>query len=427
MGTWRVWVESSRQEMKTPETCTAVCKPVLASCSGSHQFTWVCLKMMYTHQIAPFNGESEWTWWETSKFRGFYVQTNPPSHCVKFIFRLPIISTQECAVLSWSVWRLAPNVGVGVTPAVMRGLSLAFSVFARLCAVEASEEEPSETCSKALGFNESSGPKDRSFQDLTFCDEHHERTCCERNHTKQVRSLFAGFSHERSGRCAQMARLAFCSVCDGDVGTGSKAQENLVILCPSFCRLWFESCAEDFFAPGTAGAGSVAPCGPNALVCSPLSEITKDPAAFCQGAGFQVAELEDGDEPCYDGVPASKMRGKAPRAPWSPPKRKEPTIWSRAMDAWRRGSRGFINFLEDNAPGFAIAIVAATVAWNLVARGWSCNWSRWSQRKKSRKKQNVAAVVVEMHYGDLWGAVLWSLGGMVSFFQQNLCHVMQLN
>jgi hypothetical protein len=47
--------------------------------------------------------------------------------------------------------------------------------------------------------------------------------------------------------------------------------------------------------------------------------------------------------------------------------------------------------------------------------------------KKRRKKQNVAAVVVEMHYGDLWGAVLWSLGGMVSFFQQNLCHVMQLN
>ena len=43
------------------------------------------------------------------------------------------------------------------------------------------------------------------------------------------------------------------------------------------------------------------------------------------------------------------------------------------------------------------------------------------------KKQDVAAVVVEMHYGDLWGAVLWSLGGMVSFFQQNLCHVMQLN
>lgn len=92
----------------------------------------------------------------------------------------------------------------------------------RLCAAE------EEICSKVLGFNESSGPKDRSYQDLSFCDEHHHRTCCEKNHTKQVRSLFAGFSHERSGRCAQMGRLAFCSICDGDVGTGMKAQDNLV-------------------------------------------------------------------------------------------------------------------------------------------------------------------------------------------------------
>eukprot|EP00438_Fugacium_kawagutii_P003445 Skav229313 [mRNA] locus=scaffold2616:52803:53561:+ [translate_table: standard] len=252
----------------------------------------------------------------------------------------------------------------------MRSLSVAglSLTLAGLCAVKASEE--SEACSKVLGFNESSGPKDRSHQDLTFCDEHHERTCCERNNTKQIRSLFASFSHERSGRCAQMARLAFCSVCDGDVGTGMKAEDNMVILCPSFCRLWFDSCSEDFFAPGNAGAGSVAPCGPSALVCSPLKEITEDPVAFCRGAGFQVAELEDShDEVCFDGVPAAKMKGKAPRAPWTPPKRKEPTMWSRAMDEARWRSRRFLNFLEDNAPGFAIAIVAATVAWNIIARG----------------------------------------------------------
>ncbi|CAK9040693.1 unnamed protein product [Durusdinium trenchii] len=231
-------------------------------------------------------------------------------------------------------------------------------------------EEPGEPCSKALGFNESSGPKDRSNQDLSFCDEHHKRTCCERNHTKQVRTAFAGFSHERSGRCAQMGRLAFCSICDGDVGIGIKAQDSLVVLCPSFCRLWFESCAQDFFAPGTS-AGSVAPCGPSALVCSPLSEITEegaatsgfeDPAAFCSGAGFEVAESEDAaEEPCFDGVPAAKMRGKAPRAPWTPPRRKEPSLWRRAMDSWYRSGVPF--WLEENAPGLAIAIVAAAVGW----------------------------------------------------------------
>ncbi|CAJ1348524.1 unnamed protein product [Effrenium voratum] len=214
-----------------------------------------------------------------------------------------------------------------------------------------------------LGFNESSGPKDRSSQDLSFCDEHHKRTCCEKNHTKQVRTAFAAFSHERSGRCAQLGRLAFCSLCDGDVGIGMKVSENLILLCPSFCKLWFQSCADDYFAPGTGGAGSVAPCGPSALVCSPLSEITQDPAAFCAGVGgFEVAEAEEGaDEFCYDGVPAAKMKGKAPRAPWSPPKRKERTMWRRMMDEWYRS--GIPYWVEENAPGIAIAIVAAAVAW----------------------------------------------------------------
>ena len=148
-----------------------------------------------------------------------------------------------------------------------------------------------------------------------------------------------------------------------------KAQDNLVTLCPSFCRLWFESCADDFFAPGSAGLGSVAPCGPSALVCSPLMEITQDSAAFCKGAGFHVTEVEDVDEPCYDGVPAAKMKGKAVRAPWTPPKRPEPTLLKRAMEYWRVGSTKAMRFLEENAPGLAIALVAAAVAWNLVGRG----------------------------------------------------------
>ena len=103
-----------------------------ASWSGSHQFTWVCLKMMYTHQIAPFNGESEWTWWETSKFRGFLCSDKPTiplceihfHDCPSFQLKSARFCHGQC-----DAWR--QNFGVGVTPAVMRGLSLAFSVFAQ--------------------------------------------------------------------------------------------------------------------------------------------------------------------------------------------------------------------------------------------------------------------------------------------------------
>ncbi|CAJ1448404.1 unnamed protein product [Effrenium voratum] len=104
----------------------------------------------------------------------------------------------------------------------LRHAPLVVLLMLQLCAAGA-ESEQEESCSKVLGFNESSGPKDRSSQDLSFCDEHHKRTCCEKNHTKQVRTAFAAFSHERSGRCAQLGRLAFCSLCDGDVGIGMKA------------------------------------------------------------------------------------------------------------------------------------------------------------------------------------------------------------
>merc|ERR1712187_958161 len=106
--------------------------------------------------------------------------------------------------------------------------------------------------------------------------EHHKRTCCERNHTKQVYGFFSSFSFERSAECAQMSRLAFCSTCDGDVGVGMKSRMNQVVLCPSFCTRWFKACFQDFFAPG-GSANRIQSCGPSSLVCSPLSEITENP------------------------------------------------------------------------------------------------------------------------------------------------------
>mmetsp|Transcript_26983 Transcript_26983/g.48780 ORF Transcript_26983/g.48780 Transcript_26983/m.48780 type:complete len:284 (+) Transcript_26983:46-897(+) len=227
---------------------------------------------------------------------------------------------------------------------------------------ESTDEEP---CSKALGFNETSGPKDRSKQDLLFCSEHHKRTCCERNHSRQVLGSWAPFSHDKSTRCATMSRLALCSFCDADVGSGIKAAANIIVLCPSFCKRWFEACAEDFFAPGSS-SGSMQPCGPGSLVCSPLTEITEDPAAFCAGvAGFSVAETEeDADGLCYDGVPAASSKGKGPRAFWERPKPAGKPWWRQTLETIQYSKFGM--WLEANSPSLIIALVAVVFSWFLL-------------------------------------------------------------
>mmetsp|Transcript_42274 Transcript_42274/g.134288 ORF Transcript_42274/g.134288 Transcript_42274/m.134288 type:complete len:292 (-) Transcript_42274:40-915(-) len=235
----------------------------------------------------------------------------------------------------------------------------------QLYAVGAGEEDTQESCSKALGFNESSGPRDRSNQDLQFCNEHHKRTCCERNHTRQVLSSWSAFSHDRSPRCAQMSRLALCSTCDGDVGTGAKARANSVLLCPSFCSRWFQSCYEDFFAPGGSSAG-LQPCGPGSLVCSPLNEITEDHTTFCSGIGdFAVAEDEEGLDSCYDGVPAAKARGKAPRAHWVKPAPAGKPWWRRILSSSQQLQlhRMMTESLQSLAPGLVVSFVAVIFAW----------------------------------------------------------------
>lgn len=212
----------------------------------------------------------------------------------------------------------------GLGSMLVRHAPLVFLLALQLYAVGVAGEEADAKCSKALGFNETSGPKDRSFQDLQFCEEHHKRTCCERNHTRQALVSFALWSHDRSQRCSQMGRLAVCGICDGDVGVGAKARLNSVLLCPSFCQHWFRACQQDFFAP--SGSGGLQPCNPGSLVCSPLGEITEDSTSFCSSVGFSVAESEDEDV-CFDGVPAATSRGKAERAPYTRPQGHGPPWW----------------------------------------------------------------------------------------------------
>mmetsp|Transcript_86126 Transcript_86126/g.200266 ORF Transcript_86126/g.200266 Transcript_86126/m.200266 type:complete len:292 (+) Transcript_86126:78-953(+) len=256
-----------------------------------------------------------------------------------------------------------------VAAAALRHAPLVLLVVLQLYAVGAGEAEPQESCSKVLGFNESSGPKDRSNQDLQFCTEHHRRTCCERNHTRQVLTSFSAFSHERSGRCAQMSRLALCSTCDADVGIGMKTQHNVVVLCPSFCARWFKSCEDDYFAPGGSGA-KVQPCGPGSLVCSPLSEITKDPAVFCTGVGgFAVSESEHDLDGCYDGVPAAKTRGRGPKAPWIKPSAARKPWWKRLLSGQVELPYQVQLAIQTYMPGVVVACVIMFFSWYLWRGG----------------------------------------------------------
>lgn len=220
-----------------------------------------------------------------------------------------------------------------------------------------------ESCSKALGFNDSSSPMDRSGQDLLFCTEHHKRTCCERNHTRQVLASYASFSQERSARCTQMSRLALCGLCDADVGIGLKAEQNAIRLCPSFCSRWFDACRQDFFAP--SGSTGLAACSSSSLVCSPLQEITEDSATFCSRvSGFVVAESEEDPDTCFDGIPAARARGRGVKAPYQKPEPQRPPWWRRFLAEAR-----FSTVVEETwqalLPSFVVAGVVLLFTWYL--------------------------------------------------------------
>lgn len=226
-----------------------------------------------------------------------------------------------------------------------------------------------ETCSKTLGFNESQVPKDRSYQDLIGCDEHHKRTCCERNHSIKIRGLWGSFAAESSPRCAKLSQLVLCSLCDADVGVGHKVDGNSVMLCPSLCNRWFQACVEDFFVPATSD--QLHPCSVGSLVCSPLSQIAKDGVDFCSrvvapmGSAFSVASVEEEPDACYDGVPTSKSKGPGPRALWTRPVDPVNPLYD-LLQSWLRDNQGWLRhyqrWLRDNAAGILIAIVAVFFA-----------------------------------------------------------------
>lgn len=300
---------------------------------------------------------------------------------------LPLCAAQLPMLASVEVWVPAATLGGGVASsgasaavdlvaAALRHAPLLLLVALQLWAAgaggaaaesapELAELASDEACSKPLGFNESAVPRDRAFQDLIACDEHHKRTCCERNDTLKVRLLWSNFAVERTSRCSAMAQRAFCSLCDADVGVGIKSAANTILLCPSFCRQWFEACLEDFFAPSSAGG--LQGCGPSSVVCSALSEITADPAEFCSslagpmGVAFAVAGQELEPEGCFDGLPAARSRGAGPKAFWERPARPTPGF-EVYIDALLREAKKY----EKHAPAVIIASAMVFFGWYIL-------------------------------------------------------------
>jgi len=151
------------------------------------------------------------------------------------------------------------------------------------------------TCSKALGFDADRKPADRSGH-LLFCKEHQSRTCCEHFHTedltKRVAFFFQGFSlpdfPSLSSKCQSVTETVWCSLCDGAVGTGEKAQGGSPVLCRPLCDRWFDACRHDFFAPPDAKEPGLTPCTESSVICSPLSDIVTSGEDFCRMSGYTV-------------------------------------------------------------------------------------------------------------------------------------------
>ena len=125
----------------------------------------------------------------------------------------------------------------------------------------------------------------------------------------------------------------------------------------------------------------------------------------------------------------ARWEGKLPGPPGHHPSAKSQRFGVEAMDAWRRGSRGFINFLEDNAPGFAIAIVAATVAWNLLCSRLILQLKPLKPAEKKRRKKTKRG---SRGSGNaLWGsmgccAVVLVWDGQLLPTKSMPCHAAQL-
>ncbi|KAH0476990.1 MAG: hypothetical protein KVP17_002803 [Porospora cf. gigantea B] len=160
------------------------------------------------------------------------------------------------------------------------------------------------------------GPLRRRKGQLFHCHAHEDRTCCTREslapliqYVRELRprrqesatpSFFTDVDldndeeHELSSmedvladslldksndvpwnlsqQCYTATVQAYCAVCDGDVGTGIKAQRSTPVLCSNYCDQWYDMCKDDLFANSGSRLVPVTGLADGATTAAKLSE-----------------------------------------------------------------------------------------------------------------------------------------------------------
>merc|ERR1719491_1317726 len=118
---------------------------------------------------------------------------------------------------------------------------------------------------------------------LSYCTLHSEHTCCEQAHVSRIFSKVNehNLSLFRNNVCKTLTTQVLCSTCDGDVGTGIRANNGSVSLCPTFCNAWFQACKDEYWL--RRGHTELVPCN-NDAGCQQLRNLVAEGADFCEAA-----------------------------------------------------------------------------------------------------------------------------------------------
>ncbi|KAG6612680.1 RxLR-like protein [Phytophthora cinnamomi] len=172
--------------------------------------------------------------------------------------------------------------------------------------------KPDNTCRSAgvLKFDQETHPMQRS-KGMEVCSKYRKNTCCNASHSHALRLKIREPVVAKFGRkCQRLTEEMACSSCHPLMGTWQMKN-----MCPSLCNDWYDACKDEYYAYG--GAGTLVPCYGNALVCSPLSAITKSGADFCVHMGFHVGSDADAEGiDCFDGSVPEQLGEAEPTEPW---------------------------------------------------------------------------------------------------------------
>ncbi|KAG7378834.1 hypothetical protein PHYPSEUDO_009459 [Phytophthora pseudosyringae] len=172
--------------------------------------------------------------------------------------------------------------------------------------------KPDNTCRSAgvLKFDAETLPMQRT-KGMEVCSKYRKSTCCNATHAHALRLKIREPVVAKFGRkCQAMTEEMACSSCHPLMGTWEMKN-----VCPSLCNDWYDACKDEYYAYG--GAGTLAPCYGNALVCSPLKTIAKSGADFCVDMGFHVGSDADAEGvDCFDGSVPDALGKAEPTEPW---------------------------------------------------------------------------------------------------------------